>query len=685
MSCRLKVSAIIAVILCCGFFSECVCAEYDANEFGQLLVRIKTYDFGQGRQDLARISGMIREASGKPEIKKIEEHLDEFLKTDANYAAKQFVCKELSVIGTEASAPVLAGMLTDRNTCEMARYALERIPGESVDAELCEALGKASGNAKVGIINTLGVRGDKKAVGLLNGLISDANETIAIAAVAALGRIDDPCAVEAIAQAKDKTKGAVRLAALDSYLRQAERLAAKGKKDAALAIYKQLYANTEPMQIRTAAVRGMLIASGDKAGETIVEVFKSGDEPMQTAAIATLKEVSKTDVIKAAAEQLPGMAIEQQIQLLATLAECGDRVAMPAVLKAAKSADEQVRVAAINALGALGDASTVDMLVGTAVAAGSSEQRAAQESLYRLRGTDVDQAILKKLVAAEPNVKIELIRSCDQRNITAAVPELMRQAKDANELVRIESIKALRNLAGAGEMAGLVELQMAASGAERDEIEKTVVAVARQIAIDKKPAEKVLAALPLAKDVETRCSLLSVLGKIGDPAALAVLREALSNKEDKAKEAAVRALSDWPTSEPLVDLLKIAKESENQVQKTLALRGYIRLIGLAGGRPAEETIKLYQAAMTLAPSAVEKRMVLAGLAEVRSLEALQTAAGFLDDIELKQEAEAAVVKIAESTIQNYPQETRELLQKILAGTPSEPVRERAQRLLNQGK
>ena len=104
---------------------------------------------------------------------------------------------------------------------------------------------------------------------------------------------------------------------------------------------------------------------------------------------------------------------------------------------------------------------------------------------------------------------------------------------------------------------------MAASGNDRGELEKTVVVVAHKIAEDKGQGQAVLAALPTAKDVDAKCSLLSVLGKIGDEKALPVLRESLGDKEDKIKDAAVRALSDWPTAAPAADLLKVAQTFEN--------------------------------------------------------------------------------------------------------------------------
>ena len=132
----LKVAAVITVVLCCGFAERGAYAAVDANAFGQLLDKVKTYDYGKSRADLTTISDMIRQASGTPEMKEIEKQLDDFLKSDANYAAKDFVCRELSVAGTEASVPALASMLTDEKNSDMARYALERIPGEAVDEAL---------------------------------------------------------------------------------------------------------------------------------------------------------------------------------------------------------------------------------------------------------------------------------------------------------------------------------------------------------------------------------------------------------------------------------------------------------------------------------------------------------------------------------------------------------------------
>lgn len=364
-----KVIAIVNVIFYIGCetakVSKEVPAQVTSNTFGEQLNKIKTYDFNQSRVDIIKISDMIREARGKPEMKAMEKQLDDFLGSDATYAAKDFVCRELSVTGTEASVPALASMLTDEKVSDIARYALERIPGLAVDDALRKALSKAGGKAKVGIINTLGVRGDKKAIDALAKLTNDANETVAVAAVAALSKIDDRMATLMIALVKDKAT-AIETAATDAYLRCADRLAAKGQKEAAGAIYKELYAANEPMPVRVAAARGMILTADGKTVEVVVEMLKSADKPIQTVAIATLKEVAKTDVIKAAAEQMPNLEVEQQAQLISAFAECGDKVALPTVRDAVNSRDAVVRIMALRAMGILGDVSSVDMLVNEA-------------------------------------------------------------------------------------------------------------------------------------------------------------------------------------------------------------------------------------------------------------------------------------------------------------------------------
>ncbi len=232
----------------------------------QIAILKTTYDWGQSRVPLTELTDHIRETHGNAaEQSKIEKALLGVLESGAKYAAKQFACRQLSIIGTDQSVPVLSGMLTNDELSDMARYALERIPGDAADGALREALGKTKGKTKVGIINTLGERRDGKAVSALSGLVGNSDKMVAEAALAALGKIADSQATSVLAAAKGKVSDDLKMVALDAYLQCADKLLADGKKAEALAIYKELYKPDQPKLIRTAAMKGVVNATG--AGE----------------------------------------------------------------------------------------------------------------------------------------------------------------------------------------------------------------------------------------------------------------------------------------------------------------------------------------------------------------------------------------------------------------------------------
>jgi len=231
----------------------------------QLLEKVKTYDWGQSRATLTEITEGIKKAHGnKAEMAKIEKGLLGVLDSDAKRAAKQFACRQLSIIGTDASVATLGKMLTGEETSDMARYALERIPGRAAAGALLKALPKARGNAKIGIVNSLGQRAEPKASSAIAKLLDNSDETLAAAAAAALGEIADEIACAALAKASKTASGKLQLRVLDAYLKCADAMAKSGKKTKARAIYMSLQKKGLPKPIREAAVRGMAGVIGSK-------------------------------------------------------------------------------------------------------------------------------------------------------------------------------------------------------------------------------------------------------------------------------------------------------------------------------------------------------------------------------------------------------------------------------------
>ncbi len=436
-----------------------------------------------------------------------------------------------------------------------------------------------------------------------------------------------------------------------------------------------------------------LCPRGARAGEVdqgiinlVIDELKSGDPERQAGGIAIARDIPGEGVTKALAAELPNLSPPVQVQLLSALADRGDAVVLPAVVEASTSPDESVRVAALKAVGQLGGASHALLLAQRAAETKAAEQRAARESLYRLRGADTDAAILKGLPTATPAVKVELIRAIGERNVTRGVEALLAAAGDENRRVRLESIKVVRIVAGPEDLPALVNLLLNLTNqSDRTEAEKTIAAVAHKTEDKSQQAAVVLAALATVEESSKRAALLRVLGRIGDNNALPILRASLGSAEAPVQDAAVRALADWPTPEPADDLLKIAQTSGNQVHRVLALRGFVRLLGQRSNLSAQDTIDLYRKAMDLAPNVVEKKRVLSGLSGEKSLAALEMAAGYLADPTLQLEAESAVVQIARSIRSDRPQQLLDMLDRVVKGAANETIRQQAQDLINQIK
>lgn len=154
------------------------------------LLAASQYEFGQSREVLTAVQDKVTAALKSPRKKRaLAAGLTALLDAGATPDAKQFACRQLALIASAENVPDIAALLEDDATADMARYALEPIPAPEVDEALIGALAKASDAVKVGIVNSLGQRKCRGAIGALATLASNGNPVIAEAAVAALGSI----------------------------------------------------------------------------------------------------------------------------------------------------------------------------------------------------------------------------------------------------------------------------------------------------------------------------------------------------------------------------------------------------------------------------------------------------------------------------------------------------------------
>jgi HEAT repeat protein len=151
----------------------------------------------------------------------------------------------------------VAPLLLDEKLSHMARVVLERIPGPAAARALCGSLSKAANPLKVGIVNSLAVRGDREAIPLLTPLLKDADMQVAGSAAQALGKLGATEALPALAEFRKRAPKELGVLIADAYLDIAERLRAEGKRREAIAIYRELMADENKL-VRLTVLRSTL-------------------------------------------------------------------------------------------------------------------------------------------------------------------------------------------------------------------------------------------------------------------------------------------------------------------------------------------------------------------------------------------------------------------------------------------
>ena len=173
---------------------------------------------------------------------------------------KAIACKKLAFVGGKEAVQPMAALLNHPELGCYARFGLEPNPDPSVDEALRAALPKLKGKLQVGVITTIGVRKDAKALDALTKLIDDSDVEVAGAASASVGMIGGMQASRVLQAALGRTKPPVFPVAARATLICAEGLMASNR-PRALELYTNLSATNMPEPVRRAALR-VLNAAG---------------------------------------------------------------------------------------------------------------------------------------------------------------------------------------------------------------------------------------------------------------------------------------------------------------------------------------------------------------------------------------------------------------------------------------
>ncbi len=620
-----------------------------------------------------------------PAAKTNESALIKVLESKASNREKSDACSKLKLIATGKSVSALAGLLTNQELSHSARYVLESLPDTKADKALRKALGKTSGDLQVGVINSIGMRRDADAVSDLGKLLRSTNQAAAIASAEALGRIGNASALKKLQGALPTSVGAPHLAQVDAILMCGNRLLAAGKRPEALKVFQALYISEPSGTVRQAVYSGMIAASSDGGLELTLAGIGRGDATSRAASLHAAAGLKGAEATKALADLAIATKASIQLALIECLVQRNDPVAAPAIVRLADNSEMSVRIAAIAALGSLGDESVIDLLVSRAASASGEERKAAQQALLQLNRGPITTRMLAMLHTDSPKIKSELLLALGGRGDSTATPTLLEIARHGKEDERAAALQAVGELADARQIPDLVQL---VATADTDDIRSQAADALAGIYL-RVPAAKDQDVEPLVKAVttgsaDTRVALLPVCSELAQKTVREALRAAIKDSDARVRDAGIHAMVDTHDPDLLPDLLDLADGKSGDTIRPLAIRGCVHLTSQEDEVkiPKDTKLAAFKQLLQGKLTADDKRLVLSGISTVNDPQALDMALGLVNDPEVQVEAEQAVIEVCKLIRPAHTPRVRTTLNKLVAETKNADNRKAAQNLID---
>ncbi len=573
---------------------------------------------------------------------------------ESTQTAKALSCRFLQQVGSQKCIPAVSQLLTDEVLSHYARLTLERLKCEEADRELREALPKAPDQVKPGIMNSVGNRGDEKAVTAVSKLAKSDNSSVASAAIKALGMIGGKQAADAlVALSPSKDLIPVKMQAM---AKCAETL--EGDEAVSLC-QKVLDGGYNPPRI--AAITILAEKDASKAYPVIAGAIKGEDAGLRKGVLGIIASTEGAELTKRLTGLLEDLPQAPKSQLVRALGSRGDKAALPGITELIKSDQDVVREASIDALGKLGDGSTVKVLLGMADSPKLKESVA--KAITGMTGDDIDHALIEAL--GNSKIRKPAINVLVARGTGAAVPELLKLTSANDADIRQLAWDAVGNLGRGGDIEPMIKAitglknkaDLGNAGSALRKVFARAEGKDKNFQIIAGYYEKVPGGIK---------NVIIELGPVaGGEEALAMERKVLKSGQEEQADKALRAIAKWPNKLAAPDLLELAKSASDKTDRILALRGYIRIAGLEDAKlTGEERVEMFKKAMKVADRTAEKKRIVSGLRSAKSIESLDMLAELMENPELATEAEMSAANLVWELRMHNAQRAKAMAEKL---------------------
>ncbi|QHT72127.1 DUF1080 domain-containing protein [Rhodocytophaga rosea] len=600
---------------------------------------------------------------------------------------KEFIIRQLQRIGKDEAIPCLQAYLQDERLCDPAARALIKVNSAAANKVLLNALQNAQGSCRLSLVEALGDSRYKEAVGVITPLVSNEDPKLKKLALYALANIADPSSEAILTKAAQESKFVYdNTNTMAAYVRYIQRLTETGNQAQAEKMAQTLL-NTakEENQIhtRTAALKLLTTIKAEKSMPWLLEASADKNLEYRAAALQFAASYITPATTNMWVASLKKAQPDVQAEVITMLGKNGAEAALPAVLKAMKSKNSQVKIAAIGAAGRLGQEKVLADLLGTMKKGNAEEIAAVKEALLIMKGNGIISSVAAALPNMPTTAQAALLQVLGARAAHEKVNEVFTYVKNTNTNVRMAALQALATMVAKENLPQLFALLNETSHPEEVQaVQKAIIEATRTTGDQSQQASLILQQMEKVS-ADKKPLYFTVLASIGGKSALSAVANAFASGDAATKTAAVDALSQWSDVTAAPALYKIIQQPAESAYLDQALKGYINAVKLASYAPDQKLLMLRNA-MQAAKTAEQKKLILREIENNKTFPALIFAGKYLDDAEVQQEAANAVMNIALSDKAYYGTIVRDLLNKtieVLKGQDSEYQKESMRKFL----
>ncbi|MCL2118786.1 MAG: hypothetical protein FWH27_10215 [Planctomycetaceae bacterium] len=336
----------------------------------------------------------------------------------------------------------------------------------------------------------------------------------------------------------------------------------------------------------------------------------------------------------------------EQASIIVNLAVRRAEKYYPQIFDALKSDNETLKRAAILALIQVGTREQIPFLLQEGIV---FDRGVAMKALSNIVADGFDETLLdtmkKETDWGQIAILVEVLSNRFSKTALPVVFSIAKKSDCPNRIVLLRNAGRMVDKSHVGDMIAIALLLT--DRRQQDEAENIVAGICEK---------DVVPVVTKMNDVNA-AELLSFLGRIGGKDAADEVEKYLNSGDARNRNAAIRAISNWPNAEVAEKMMKIAKNAdESEPNRIGAIRGYIRVMTLPddqlGISISDDTrLKILKGIMNDSTTRREEKvLILDRLPAIRTVESVRFLLEYFDDPALQANAAQSVVELAHHNV-----------------------------------